>query len=285
MTDKSRMDELMPLYALGVLEGEELKEVEDFVNTPAGRELLRQYQEVNSLLPYASKGVSPSPELRKELLAEIKKIHAERKTGSRASFLERFQPFLLGFGGAVATVLIVFLFVWNISLRGTLNEERALVSQLNERVADKEGEIRNLNNLLALRENEIGSLEAKLASLEEITEFMEDPNIVLVALKNRRPETRAAGRVLWDRDEHDALFYSLNLPVPPPGKTYQWWVVADGDTKSVGIFESDNDGNSVVKIDSLKEYGEDIQGFELTLESEGGAEIPTGSTFLSGQSI
>lgn len=279
------MDELIPLYALGVLEGEELREAESLLDTPGGRELLRQYEEVSSLLPYAAKGVSPSPELRKKLLAEIRESYAGHRVRRRVPFLERFQPLLFGLGGAVAAAVIVFLFVWNLSLRGTLNDQRALVSKLNERVTVQDGKIKNLNNLLALKEGEIGGLETKLASLEEITEFMEDPNIVLVALESRKPETAAAGRVLWDRDEHDALFYSLNLPVPPPGKTYQWWVVADGDTKSVGVFESDGDGNSVVMIDSLKEYGEDIEEFSLTLEPEGGAETPTGNTILSGQSI
>ncbi|MEQ9619718.1 MAG: anti-sigma factor [Deltaproteobacteria bacterium] len=285
MTDKSRMDELIPLYALGVLEGEELREAESLLDTPRGRELLREYEEVNSLLPYAAKGIFPSPELRKKLLAEIKKSHAGQRAKSRVPFFGKLQPLLFGLGGAVAAAAIVFLLVWNLSLRGTLNDQRALVGELNERVTVQQGEIKTLNNLLALKESEVGSLETKLASLEEITEFMEDPNIVLIALESRKPETEAAGRVLWDRDENDALFYSLNLPVPPPGKTYQWWVVADGDTKSVGVFESDSDGNSVVKIDSLREYGEDIDEFRLTLEPEGGAETPTGTAFLSGQSI
>lgn len=279
------MDELIPLYALGVLEGEELMEAEGLVDTPRGRELLRQYEEVNSLLPYAAKGVSPSPELRKKLLAEIKKSYTGHRVGSRVTFLDRFQPLLFGIGGAVAAAAIIFLFVWNISLRGTLNDQRTLVSKLHERVTVQDDEIKTLNNLLTFKESEIGGLETKLAGLEEITEFMEDPNIVLVALENRNPETGPAGRVLWDKDENDALFYSLKLPVPPPGKTYQWWVVADGDTKSVGVFKSDSDGNSVVMIDSLKKYGENIEEFSLSLEPEGGAETPTGSAILSGHSL
>ncbi len=286
MTDKSRLEELIPLYALGVLEGEELREAESLLESPEGKRLLREYENVMSLLPYAARGASPAPELRKKLLAEIRKTAPVRSEEPvRVPFLERYFTLWFGLGGALAAAVIVFLFVWNLSLRGTLNDQRTLVAELDERVSSQQDEIKSLENLLAKKDNEIGGLETKLASLEEITEFMEDPNIVLVRLENKNPEIRAAGRVLWDKDEHDALFYSLNLPVPPPGKTYQWWVVADGTTKSVGIFRADSDGNSVVKVDSLKKYGENIENFRLTLEPEGGANTPGGKTLLAGESI
>lgn len=287
MTEKTRMEELIPLYALGVLEGDELREAESLLEeSPGARELLSEYQNVTLLLPYAAKGVLPSPELRKRLLAEvIKSAPAKRGEPASVPFFNRLSPLWLGLGGALAAALIVFLFVWNLSLRGTLNEQRTLVAGLNERITSQEGHIETLENLLSQKENEIGGLETKLAALEEITEFMEDPNIILVRLENTDPETGAAGRVLWDRDEQDALFYSLNLPAPPPGKTYQWWVVADGTTKSVGVFRADEDGNSVVKVDSLKKYGDNVERFKLTLEPEGGAQTPSGKILLAGESI
>lgn len=273
------MEELIPLYALGVLEGDELREAESLLDSPGAKELLGKYEDVTSLLPYAARGASPAPELRKRLIAEIIKS-APVKPGEPASvpFFNRLSSLWLGLGGALAAAVIVLLFVWNLSLRSMLNDERALI-------AGQQQKIESLENLLAEKDNEFRGLETKLAGLEEITEFMEDPNIILVRLENVDPDIRAAGRVLWDKDEHDALFYSLSLPAPPPGKTYQWWVVADGTTKSVGVFRSDDDGNSVVKVDSLKKYGDNVEHFKLTLEPEGGAHTPSGKTLLAGESI
>ncbi len=60
-----------------------------------------------------------------------------------------------------------------------------------------------------------------------------------------------------------------------------------GKPTSIGVFEVDEDGNSVVKIDSLKKYGkiDKIEKFIVTVEPDGGAVKPTGKELLRAQSI
>ncbi len=84
---------------------------------------------------------------------------------------------------------------------------------------------------------------------------MEDQEIVLIRMERTKPEIRAAGRVLLDTVENDALLYCLDLPKAPAGKIYQWWVIVDGVPKSVGTFHVDSEGDSVIMIDSLKKFG------------------------------
>jgi hypothetical protein len=199
-------------------------------------------------------------------------------------FMERLRPYFFGLGGALAAAVIVFLVVNNFSLRGTLREESAIVGTLNAKVSGQEKEIKSLKNLLADREGMVGGLKAKLASIEDVTEFMKDPEIVLIRMEKSKPEVQAAGRVLWDKEENDALLYCLHLPDAPPGKTYQWWVIVNGVPKSVGVFDVDSDGNSVVKVESLKKFG-DVQRFLVTVEPDGGAKIPSGRELLNGRSI
>lgn len=285
MTDRERMEEILSLYALGALEGEELMEAEELLKKPEAREVLREFEDVKSLLPYAARTATPSPELKKRILAEIKSASRREERKEETPLFAKFWTLAFGVGGAFAAAALVAVLIWNISLRKELNQERVLVSQLNERVTGQEDQIKSLNNLLTQKEGEIGSLETELASLEEITEFMEDPHIVLVDMKNPHPGHPAAGRVLWDTDENDALFYCLDLPAPPPGKTYQWWIVADGTTKSIGVFQADSDGNSVVKVDSLKKYGDDIDHFTLTLEPKGGALAPSDTSILASEPL
>lgn len=291
MTEKSRMEELIPLYVLGVLEGDELREAERLVSegSPEAMELLREYENVASHLSYSAGAASPGPAVRREILDYARKsAHRRepvRETGG--GFAGWLRPFYVGLGGAVAAGVIVFLLVNNISLRGELDAEKDVVGRLHQQVAGKDEEIVSLKNLLAKREGMLGGLEAKLASLEEITEFMEDPEIVLIRMKRSAPDVDADGRVLWDKEENDALLYCLNLPEAPPGKTYQWWVIIGGTPKSIGVFRVDEDGNSVVKIDSLKNYGkiDGIEKFIVTVEPDGGAVKPTGKELLAAQSI
>jgi anti-sigma-K factor RskA len=286
MAENSRLEELIPLYVLGVLDGDELREAERLIRegSPEAKELLRQYENISSLLPYSAEPAMPGPHVRREIMEYARKSALRRTPVREAGFIVRLRPFFFGLGGAIAAAVIVFLFVNNLSLRGTLREEKAVVGELRAKVSGQEEEIKSLRNLLAEKEGMVGGLEAKLASLEDITEFMEDPEIVLIRMERARPEIRAAGRVLWDTEENDALLYCLDLPEAPPGKTYQWWVVVDGVPKSVGTFHVDSEGNSVIKIDSLKKYG-NIKQFLVTIEPDGGAKKPTGSELLRGQSI
>lgn len=292
MTEDSRLEELIPLYALGVLEGDELREAERLIGegSPRAKELMREYQNVVTLLPYSAGPASPHPRVRREILEYARKSALRRKPSGEAregGLSGWLRPFYVGLGGALAAGVIVFLFVNNLSLRSDLSEEKAVVGRLHQQVAGKDREIESLKNLLAKREGMVGGLEAKLASLEEITEFMEDPEIVLIRMERSKPDVSADGRVLWDKHENDALLYCLHLPEAPPGKTYQWWVVIGGKPTSIGVFEVDEDGNSVVKIDSLKKYGkiDKIEKFIVTVEPDGGAVKPTGKELLRAQSI
>ena len=288
MAEITRLEELIPLYALGVLEGDENREAERLIKegSPEARELMRQYGDVTSLLPYSAGGAAPDPRVRREILEYARNSARRRRPVQSGGFMEGLRPFFFGLGGALAAGVIVFLFVNNLSLRGTLREEKAAVGDLSAKVSGQDEEIKSLKNLLADKEGMVGGLQAKLASLEELTEFMKDQEIVLIKMERTKPEIKAAGRVLWDTRENDALLYSLDLPKVPPGKTYQWWVIVNGVPKSVGTFQVDSGGDSVIKIDSLRKFGDGkIQRFLVTIEPAGGAQKPTGSALLRGQSI
>jgi anti-sigma-K factor RskA len=289
MSDNSRLEELISLYVIGALEGEELREAERLIieDTPRVRELLRDYERVVSLLPYSARAEVPGTEVRGVLLEYAKETALKRETAGRGGLFKGFGSIWLGLSGAVAAAVIVFLFVNNLMLRENLNKEKSLLVTVNEKVAGQEQEIVSLKNLLAEKEGMVGGLQAKLASLKEVTDFMKDPEIVLIKLQTTKPEIHAAGRVLWDKKENDALLYCIHLPDPPPGKTYEWWVIVEGVPKSIGVFKVDEEGNSIVKVDTLKKYGktEKIERFFVTIESGGGSITPKGKHLLTGRSI
>lgn len=292
MSEVSREEELILLYVLGALEGEELEEAERLIasNTQEVRGMLADYESVVSLLPYAARPAVPPPDLKKKLLAdvrrrksrEIREITAPAKEG----FFAGFRPLWLG-AGALVSAALVFLAVTNIALWSTVSKRDAVISSLNDKLMASEERVESLENLIASKEGDLGNLETKLASLEQVTNFMKDQDIILVQLSSRASGLKASGRVLWDKDEHDALLYCLDMPNAPEGKTYQWWVIIKGKPRSMGIFDVNDEGDSVVHIDSLKKFGDVkfIEAFKVTLEPQGGAEAPTGKDLISGTSI
>jgi len=283
MTEQERIEELISLYALGILRGDELREAERFIHegSPEAISLLGEYRKVVSMMSYSTPGVEPDPALKKKLISDFKntlKPKAGHKVKEAPTPLwEKIRPLWLGLGGAVLAAAILVLFISNLSLRGDLRDRSTMISGLNERISSQEQELNSLRKTLATEKD-------KLAKLEDLASFLNDPDVVIVKLKDTSPVYDPVGRVHWDKADDDALFVSLNLPQAPSGKTYQWWVVADGTPKSAGIFKVDSEGKSLMKIGELSDFGH-IQRFILTLEPEGGAKSPSGDVLLKGESI
>lgn len=276
MTDLERIEELMSLYALGVLEGDELKEAENLISTgsPEALNMLSEYKEVVSMMSYSTSGVTPDPSLKKKLISDLKLAHDKHSASAvkvePGSFWDRISGAWIGLGGAVAAAAIVALVVTNISLRNDLNETENMVAELELQVSEQE--------LM------LSQIETELAQNEELVNFLHDPDVVIVKLSDTHPVHNAGGRVHWDKDDNEALFVSYNLPETPAGKQYHWWVVADDTPKTAGVFKVGPDGTSLIRIGSLSDFG-NIQKFILTMESEGGAERPSEVALLTGGSI
>ncbi|CAN0515550.1 unnamed protein product, partial [Scytosiphon promiscuus] len=69
-----RIEELVSAYALGVLDGDELKELEDHIRNNPGvyQDLVNENEAAFSQLAYVLQGSSPRAGLRYALLADIK---------------------------------------------------------------------------------------------------------------------------------------------------------------------------------------------------------------------
>ena len=266
MTVDERIQELISAYSLGVLEGEDLKVVEDFKekNPLEFDEMLRENETEFSRLSYAVGGNIPDSGLKKKLMSDIRS-EAEDKY---LSFWERIRPFWLNLGTAVATIIIVSLISYNFLLTKKLETKQAALSNLQNQIAAKQTEIDNLGRESMLNKQMIA--------------FLEDPNVVIINLVNTQPDLTAVGRVLWNTKDDQAMFYGINLPQPPEGKTYQIWAIGGGDPKSAGVFNVNDIGKNVLMLKSLNDLGE-IKQFAVSLEPAGGVPLPTGKIYLSGE--
>jgi len=283
MIDKKELEELISAYALGALEGDELKKAEEILAS-GGEEaqlLLREYQEVTNNLSYASKGRMPEPALRKKVLSELLGPRDLPEASPSPPFWSRFWNLGLSLGGAVAVGLILLLFISNNSLRQNLKSENTRVAELESKLTDQETLINSLKTRIAEKESEIGVLKDSYAHLDELTEFLEDPDVYVIQLSNMHENPEAGSGVLIDKADDEALFYCLDLDNAPEGKVYHWWVEAGGVNKSVAVFKVDGVGTKTVRLKSVSDLG-NIESYSVTLEEEGGVNEPGGKLIFAG---
>lgn len=269
MPSEDRIQELISAYSLGVLDGEDLKELEEYIqkNPEVYQELLRENEEAFSQLSFAVKGNSPSAGLKARILDDIKEGETAPNQEKTLSFWDSFRPLWLGFGGALAVIVIAVLIGYNVSLSSRLEEQLAENQTLQDRLLDQ-------STILAALEDELGSKAEAVA-------FLENPDVVIINLVKTEPGLQAVGRILWNPDDDEALFYGLNLPQLPEGKTYQLWAIAGDVPKNAGVFQVDSQGNNHHTIRSLSDFG-NINTFAVSIEPAGGVPSPTGEVYLAG---
>ncbi|MER3446909.1 MAG: hypothetical protein C4291_08740 [Candidatus Dadabacteria bacterium] len=257
MASQDRFDELSSIYALGALDGEELREFEEHLKTGCAvcEQSIKEMETVLSIIPYSLPDAQPSPEVKERLFKSIRASRGVREGLYKPSFWERFQPVWLKLVGIGALALLVLLFISNLFLIDGLREQKAEISRLKE----------------------------QSTSQSELMELIQNPNTVVVDLINLHPGSKAHGRVLWDKRTNKAIFYGLNLPQTPPKKTYQLWVIADNTSMSAGVFKVDEKGNGSMKLETIPKPDK-VQKFAVTLEPEGGMPKPTGDIYLIGTS-
>ena len=267
--------------SLGTLDGNELREIEEHLKTRCGvcEEMLKENEKVLSLIPYSIPSATPFPRVKEKLFKKIRATKQIEEKTFAPTFRERLQPLWLRLGGAVALVLLIILFISNLSLRNRLTQQQLEISSLKEQVTNQYEIMNSLRIQLATKEANLNNLKEQIARQSTMMEFLQNPNVVTINLSGLKPDSRASGRVLWDRKNNNALFYGLNLPPIPSGKIYQLWVIADNTPISMGIFNVDERGNNIIQVANIPDPSK-VQKFAVTLEPAGGVSQPTGEMYL-----
>jgi anti-sigma-K factor RskA len=285
MESHTKFEEVIPIYAIGALDGDELKEFEKHLRAGCSicEELIKENEKLISLIPYSVSGPSPSIKVKERL---FEKIDSREKTAEKPYTLpiwKRVQPLSYGLGGVIAAAIMVFLFISNLSLRGRINDQKVELDKLTTQIASQIDSIKSLKVQLDKNNTELATLSSVIASQREIMDFLGNPNVVVINLVNLQPDLKARARLLWNTENNEGFFYGLNLPQTPVGKTYQLWAIADDKPISIGVFSVDDRGNNTMKLGGLP-VADQIQKFAVTLEPTGGVPLPTGEMYLVGDS-
>jgi anti-sigma-K factor RskA len=249
-------EEDFDLYALGALEGEELREIQSHIAgcSQCATRLAEAKARV-ALFSLAAPQVQPSPSAKAGLMA---RVHAENRPAvgreSRATSAPPTRWWQMVLAPAVAALAILAVVLW----------------QQNSRL-DKD---------LAKLHTSVTSQQAQLDEVGHIVALIGSTDTVTVNLAAQPGMPKGAAHVMYNM-KMKMLMYDGQLDAAPAGKSYQLWVVPmSGSPISAGVF-SPTPGQTDHWMMNVPE-GVVPKAFAVTIEPSGGMPQPTGPKVLIG---
>jgi anti-sigma-K factor RskA len=245
-TDHQELRDLLPGYALGALDLDELRAVEDHLTTCVScQQTLAQYREISGGMLMATPPVAPPTRLRQGLQQRLAAGRAPRAPA---------QPVRRNWGqigqwalGLAAVALIALNVLTYLQLRALQEQQTTLAQQLNVS-------------------------QTALALISQ-------PGSRAVQVKG---ETGGGGSFIVGQTPTTGVLFAQGLAELEPSQTYQIWLIdPEGNPVSVGLFRLEP-GQSYVTILILSERPiTDFAGLGVTIEPFGGVPSPTGPLVLS----
>jgi hypothetical protein len=259
----------LPAWAIGALRGHEVRDVEDHLALCAAcRAEAAAFAQVPLALVSDGPLETPGPALRKRLLAQVSArvaVQPASAAGSEVVVRPSRAPWL---AVAASLILAAYLGVDGIRLR---NELAALTRDLQQARA------------------EAAANGIRLAALQQSSDRSQSAFAVLVAPDVARIDLagqpgaapNATARAFWSRTR-GMVFSAASLPAPPPGSTYQVWVVTSAPAPlSAGLIEPDANGRVNAVFATPPDIPQPV-AVAVTLEPAGGVPAPTGPKVLVG---
>ena len=248
-------------WALGALPEAEARKVEaHLAECPECQTEAQTASAVAVGLAGSSPDHAPSPAVRARLMSVVSPpvvFHDRRSFAARTGWLV-----------AAASLVLSAYLTWD-GLR-----LRDQVASLSARLAEAQA-------LNAAADTRIASLQNAAERAASAMGIMTAPGTARIDLAGQPEAPDASARAYWNR-ERGMVFSASKLPPPPPGKTYQVWVVTtDPAPVSAGLIEPDPQG----RVDVVFATPPDIaqpKAVAVTLEPAGGMPAPTGAKYLVG---
>lgn len=274
--DEVKFTEWAALYAIGALDGEELRSFETYLRTASATEKreLRELTEVSSLLPLALPQTPVPAHLKARLMArvneerEVEEHEVEETRPTPAKVLEftprpeRFSFFNLFNWQPILTAATLLLALTS----GLLLWQNSRVSRERDQLAQQVAELSQLNVASQKQLDELVTQTTKFVSLDG----QAAPN--------------ANAKVFWDTKRNEWVVYIFNLPAAPADKDYQlWYITSDQQKVSARVFGTDTKGRTELRIALPQNVAPRIAATAITLEPKGGSPQPTSDLYLVGK--
>ncbi len=259
------IEDLLPAYALGALDGEDLRELEEHLASGCAecRRQIGLWQRDLEALAESVPPVIPSETTRARVLRLAGSGASAPAPAPLGSRFPRWLPF--------AAAALLLLSLWGVAgqlrMRGEIRRMTAEQESLERRIADLGREVQQAR------------FEARHTA--QALQILAAPYVSMVVLAGLGPTPGATGHTYVNPQTHDALFYAFNLPALAPDRTYQLWFIAGGKSVSAGTFSVDPRGTGSLRVERVMD-AKDIQAWAVTVEPRGGVPQPTGEMVLKG---
>ena len=272
--------EMLAAYALGALEAEERRALEEHLRTCADCAAeVAEWSDATASLALSAQAVEPPAELRARILESVHSIpqnSGEKITGGGqvksdaaqqvASNVIQMPPDArrrlsapAWFGAIAASIAIIALAASLFIVWKRLNRMQDQMAR--ERAAAE-------------------TLARELAAEREMREMLTAPGVRMTELAGMGSAQSASAKLAVDPQTGKAMLFAYNLPPAPTGKAYQLWYISDlKNPVPGGVFETDARGRAVLR-DQVPEAGRSASVFAVTLEPAGGVRAPTGDKYL-----
>lgn len=227
---------------------------------------LIEWEQTAALLAVDAGTLEPSPELRQSILKNISGVRGDSRTKPDLPAETKVLPFerpsrsdsLWRRVGAIAAA---------IALVALLASVLALWQQ--NRRAQSE---------LARVSAEVEAANAQLVREREALALLTSPGARMAALSGTNVAPGARAMLAYDKKGH-AMLMVRGLPAVPSGMAYQLWFIKDGKKMPGRVFTPDSAGNGILE-DEIPDAAREAAVFAITLEPQGGVQVPTGSIYL-----
>jgi anti-sigma-K factor RskA len=258
----TRHEELLPAYALGAVDGEDLREMESHLATGCAecRRQLDLWQGDLEELAASVEPVTPSETARRR----VQRLAGGGQAVSPAARSRSSRwPAIL----AAASLLIA---VWSGWRQARLGDELERLGAERDRLAQQ---VSGLDQQLGLARAEANRMAESLA-------IITSPGSRAIVLAGLGPSPNAKGHTFVNPERGKAVFYAFDLPALTPDKTYQLWWIEGGKPVSAGVFNVDRRGTGSVRVERAPTGATDA--WAVTVEPAGGVPQPTGEMVLKG---
>jgi anti-sigma-K factor RskA len=257
----SRFEELLPAYALGALDADDLREMEEHL---AGCEECRRQLALWDLdlesLAASVAPVTPSETTRARVL---------RLAGGAVP--APASPRRLPGWALLAAAALLAVAVWGVAGQLRLNGALERLTAERNRLASQ---VESLTR-------EVTQARDEAQRTSQALQVVAGRGVRTITLAGLEAAPRAAGHTYVNPRRRDALFFAHDLPALPSGKTYELWYIADGKPVAAGTFSVDPQGMGNVKVENVPSVAS-IQAWAVTIEPTGGVPQPTGAMVLKG---
>jgi anti-sigma-K factor RskA len=259
---------LLELYAAGALSVIEQQEVERMAATyPAVRAALNALME--DMETYASlHAVQPDASLREKIIS--------------AALTPKSEPVIMPLNPAktnsgwktfaiAASVMLLLSIGINFLLLTNANES-------NERISKLEIENQNLGDQRVKDRSEMGSMEAKILSMQEQMNFVRNPEAVSVDLNSVVDGHPMKAVVHWDAKSKMILIDPMSLPKTATDEMYVVWAIKDGKAINEGAFHVE-DATGMIMMNEIN----DADIFAISLEKSPDVVEHVGPVYVLGK--